>query len=75
VPRRIRASLAGETVLDTTRALYVWEWPYYPQYYILVADVAARIPRERGREIRMPKSATVQALARLWHRNRNYSNG
>jgi uncharacterized protein (DUF427 family) len=26
-------------VLDTTRALYVWEWPYYPQYYIPLADV------------------------------------
>ena len=39
VPRRIRAVLAGETVLDTTRALYVWEWPHYPQYYIPLADV------------------------------------
>jgi len=39
VPRRVRAWLAGETVADTTRALYVWEWPYYPQYYIPLADV------------------------------------
>src|SRR5271168_4140681 len=39
VPRRIRAVLAGHTVVDTTRAVYVWEWPYYPQYYIPVADV------------------------------------
>jgi len=39
VPRRIRAFLAGEKVLDTTGALYVWEWPYYPHYYIPVADV------------------------------------
>lgn len=39
VPRRIRAFLAGQKVLDTTRALYVWEWPYYPQYYIPLADV------------------------------------
>jgi uncharacterized protein (DUF427 family) len=39
VPRRIRATLAGAVVLDTTRALYVWEWPSYPQYYIPVADV------------------------------------
>src|SRR5436305_151880 len=28
VPRRVRAVLAGQTVLDTTRALYVWEWPH-----------------------------------------------
>jgi len=38
-PRRVRAVLNGRTVLDTTRALYVWEWPNYPQYYIPVADV------------------------------------
>ncbi|HEX5594738.1 MAG TPA: DUF427 domain-containing protein [Micromonosporaceae bacterium] len=39
VPRRIRAFLAGQLVLDTTRARYVWEWPFYPQYYIPVADM------------------------------------
>ena len=39
VPRRIRAFLGGEKVLDTTRAFYVWEWPYYPQYYIPLPDV------------------------------------
>jgi uncharacterized protein (DUF427 family) len=39
VPRRVRALLAGEVVLDSTRAVYVWEWPHYPQYYIPVADV------------------------------------
>lgn len=41
VPRRVRAVLAGEVVLDTTRANYVWEWPYYPQYYIPVDDIAS----------------------------------
>jgi len=40
VPRRIRAVLSGDVVVDTTRALYVWEWPNYPQYYIPAADVA-----------------------------------
>ncbi len=39
VPRRIRAMLNGRTVLDTTSALYVWEHPSYPQYYIPVADI------------------------------------
>lgn len=39
VPRRIRALLRGQTVLDTTRALYVWEWPFYPQYLIPEGDV------------------------------------
>jgi uncharacterized protein (DUF427 family) len=39
VPRRIRATLGGQTVLDTTHALYVWEWSNYPQYYIPIDDV------------------------------------
>jgi uncharacterized protein (DUF427 family) len=39
VPRRVRATLAGRVVLDTTKALYVWEWPNYPQYYVPMADV------------------------------------
>lgn len=40
-PRRVRAVLGGHTVLDTTTATYVWEHPYYPQYYIPAADVRA----------------------------------
>jgi len=43
VPRRIRAYLGGHKVLDTTRALYVWEWPNYPQYYIPLADVRREV--------------------------------
>lgn len=43
VPRRVRAFLGGTAVLDTTRALYVWEWPNYPQYYIPLADVNADV--------------------------------
>jgi uncharacterized protein (DUF427 family) len=39
VPRRLRATLAGETVLDTTSALYVWETPKYPQYHVPRGDV------------------------------------
>lgn len=41
VPRRVRAYLAGEKVLDTTRARYVWEWAGYPEYYIPADDVRA----------------------------------
>ena len=39
VPRRIRAELGGRLVLDTTRALYLWEWPPYPQFLIPAGDV------------------------------------
>lgn len=30
-PRRVRGIIAARPVFDTTRALYVWEWPNYPQ--------------------------------------------
>ena len=40
-PRRVRGVLGGHTVFDTTRALYVWESPKYPQYYIPLADIDA----------------------------------
>ena len=52
VPRRIRAFLGGEKVLDTTNAAYVWEWPYYPQYYIPQADVRRDllIPEEHSQQ-------------------------
>jgi uncharacterized protein (DUF427 family) len=43
VPRRLRAVLSGRVVLDTTRALYVWERPPYPQYYVPVADLDATL--------------------------------
>ena len=52
VPRRIRAFLGGEKVVDTTRALYVWEWPYYPQYYIPLSDVR--------RDLLIPEGHTQQ---------------
>jgi uncharacterized protein (DUF427 family) len=32
----------GQVVFDTTAARYVWEWPYYPQYYVPLADVGAQ---------------------------------
>jgi uncharacterized protein (DUF427 family) len=40
VPRRVRGYLGADVVFDTIQALYVWEWPNYPQYYIPVTDVA-----------------------------------
>jgi len=43
VPRRVRAVLGGRTVLDTTSALYVWEWPHYPHFYIPLADVDPQV--------------------------------
>src|SRR5262249_60714572 len=38
-PRRVRGYFDNTLVFDTTRARYVWEVPYYPQYYIPLSDV------------------------------------
>ncbi len=48
VPRRIRAVLAGRTVVDTTHARYVWEWPAFPQFYVPLADVLAEALVDEG---------------------------
>jgi uncharacterized protein (DUF427 family) len=58
VPRRIRAMLGGKVVLDTTRALYVWEWPPYPQFYIPVDDVDPTLLVDEGHEQRLHRGTT-----------------
>src|ERR1700735_4232799 len=40
-PRRVRGFLGNELIFDTTSARYVWEIPYYPQYYIPLSDIEA----------------------------------
>jgi uncharacterized protein (DUF427 family) len=49
VPRRIRAMRGAEVVLESTNALYVWEWPAYPQYYIPRQDVRQGLLTTDGR--------------------------
>jgi uncharacterized protein (DUF427 family) len=51
-PRRVRAMLGGRIVVDTARAVYLWEWPPYPQYYIPVEDVAAGVLVDEDHEVR-----------------------
>jgi len=58
VPRRIRATLAGRTVLDTVNAIYVWEWPHFPQYYIPVGDISADALAGDGHEQRLSRGVT-----------------
>ena len=47
-PRRVRGFLGHELVFDTTAARYVWEVPYYPQYYIPLTDVRAEFLRDEN---------------------------
>jgi uncharacterized protein (DUF427 family) len=72
-PRRVRAMLAGQVVLDTTRAVYLWEWANYPQYYIPFEDVAAefvvdedheeKLSRGRARRLGLRVGGTGRAAA------------
>src|SRR3954447_12628626 len=59
VPRRVRAMLGGHTVLDTTRALYLWEWPYYPQFLIPAADVDPAALTDGGRTHRVSRGTVA----------------
>ncbi len=52
-PRRVRGYLAGRTVFDTVRAMYVWESPRYPQYYIPLADIDASVLRDEDHPQRL----------------------
>ena len=52
-PRRVRAMLGGEQIFDTTRARYVWEWAYYPQYYIPAGDIDPRFLVDERRDLHL----------------------
>jgi uncharacterized protein (DUF427 family) len=63
VPRRVRAVLGGETVLDTVHARYVWEWPHYPQFYVPLADVNATVLVDENHAQRLKRgTARVHGL-------------
>lgn len=57
VPRRIRGRLGERYVFDTRRALYVWEFPPYPQYYLPLADVDTDLLVDEGRTEPTPRGA------------------
>jgi len=63
-PRRVRGQLGGRTIFDTTRARYVWEWPFYPQYYVPVADMAPDVLVDEQRTQKLKRGvAAVYGLA------------
>lgn len=46
--KRVRGYLGGEVVADTARPVLVWEVPYYPTYYIPLADLRAELLEADG---------------------------
>ena len=57
-PRRVRGFLGNQLVFDTTSARYVWEVPYYPQYYIPRADVRDEFLRDEDHPQRVQFGAS-----------------
>jgi uncharacterized protein (DUF427 family) len=47
-PRRLRGVLDGEVIFDTQRALYLWEHPHYPQYYLPVEEIDPAVLERLG---------------------------
>jgi uncharacterized protein (DUF427 family) len=69
-PRRVRAILAGRTIFDTTAARYVWEIPYYPQYYIPVEDIDATFLHDEGHEQHLERGTARRYGLRVGHEDR-----
>lgn len=70
VPRRVRAVLNGRTILDTTRAVYLWEVPYYPQYYIPAEDLdpAAVVDEDHVQRLKRGSARRIGLRAGDQHR-------
>ncbi len=65
VPRRIRGFVGDKLVFDTTSARYVWELPYYPQYYIPLSDVRADVLRDGHPAARVFDDGAFAGLVRF----------
>ncbi|HVW32085.1 MAG TPA: DUF427 domain-containing protein [Acidimicrobiia bacterium] len=57
--KRVRVMVGGVIVADTTDALYVWEVPYYPQYYFPLADVGPGVLKETATTRQSPSRGTA----------------
>jgi uncharacterized protein (DUF427 family) len=64
-PRRVRGVLRNTTVFDTTRALYVWEAPHYPQYYVPRADVDMTLLTSSGQRMTTPQGDAQRYTLRV----------
>lgn len=65
VARRVRATFEGAKVVDTTRAIHVWEHPYYPQLYIPAADIDTSLLVDEERTTQTPQGmSSLHSLKR-----------
>jgi uncharacterized protein (DUF427 family) len=69
-PKRVRILLGGEVIADTTDALWVWEIPWYPQYYVPFRDIREGVLEPTATTTRSPSRGparhfTVRGGARV----------
>ena len=57
--------LSNRCVVDTTNALYLWEWPGYPAYYIPVEDIADGLLRDTGQVEQQPRGLALRPVMGL----------
>jgi uncharacterized protein (DUF427 family) len=57
--KRVRVVLGGKLIVDTNDALYVWEGPNYPQYYLPIADVADGVLHPSATTAHSPSRGTA----------------
>lgn len=62
-PRLVRILLGGEYIVQTTDALFIWEHPYYPQYYLpkstILDSKAPNLKVSQGSGIKNDEGQTV----------------
>jgi uncharacterized protein (DUF427 family) len=57
--KRVRVFFGGRQIVDTTDALYVWENPNYPQYYLPLRDVTEGALQPSDTTKRSPSRGTA----------------
>jgi uncharacterized protein (DUF427 family) len=61
--KHVRAYLGGEVVADTIRPVLVWEVPYYPTYYLPLADVRTELLEPDGGVVHSPSRGDGRTFA------------
>jgi uncharacterized protein (DUF427 family) len=61
--KRVRAYLGGELVADTINPVLVWEIPYYPTYYLPLADVRAEALEQEDTIAHSPSRGDARTFA------------
>ena len=57
--KRVRIFFGGQLIVDSDDALYVWEGPAYPQYYVPMTDIASGVLQPSSTETRSSSRGTA----------------